>query len=257
VSEGQTICTVAEGVATVVFDRPEARNAMTWSMYDGLAKSCREIMENPDVKVAVFRGAGHDAFVAGTDIAQFKQFTADDGVRYEAHIASAIERMEAITKPTIAAVEGFCTGGGIIMAAACDFRIATPNAKFGVPIARTLGNCISAVNAARLIAGFGVARVKRMLMLSEMISAQEAKEATFVHTIAAPGEFDGTVAAMCARLKEHAPLTLEAAKEVMRRLMLEAMPDDEDLVRICYGSSDFQEGIDAFLNKRKPNWTGS
>lgn len=143
------------------------------------------------------------------------------------------------------------------MAAACDFRIATPNAKFGVPIARTLGNCISAVNAARLIAGLGMARAKRMLMLAEMIGADEAHAVTFVHTIAAPDAFDATVAQMCARLKEHAPLTMEAAKEVMRRLMLKAMPDDEDLVRICYGSSDFKEGIDAFLSKRKPNWTGS
>lgn len=255
-SDGEVHCTVTDGVASVVFDRPQARNAMTWAMYDGLARACREIAENPDVRVAVFRGAGGEAFVAGTDIAQFTEFTAEDGLRYEAHISISIERIETLTKPTIAAVDGWCTGGGLIIASACDFRIATPSAKFGVPIAKTLGNCLSAANVARLVAAFGQARVKRILMLAEMVSAEEAAALGFVHKIATPGELDAAVAGMCARLKEHAPLTMQASKEAMRRLMLSRLPDDEDLVRLCYGSADFKEGISAFLGKRKPNWQG-
>jgi enoyl-CoA hydratase/carnithine racemase len=256
-SEGEVRCTIADGVATVLFDRPQARNAMTWAMYDGLARACREIAENPDARVAVFRGAGGEAFVAGTDIAQFTEFTAEDGVRYESRIASVIERIETLPKPAIAVVEGWCTGGGLIIAAACDFRIATPSAKFGVPIARTLGTCISIANVARLVAAFGQARVKRILMLAEMVTAEEAAELGFVHSIAAPDTLDGTVADLCARLKAHAPLTMQASKEAMRRLLTSKLPDDEDLVRICYGSTDLKEGIAAFLGKRKPRWTGT
>ena len=255
-SDGEVHCTVTDGIASVVFDRPAARNAMTWTMYDGLARACREIAENPQVRVATFRGTGGEAFVAGTDIAQFTEFTAEDGLRYEVHISASIERIETLTKPTIAAVEGWCTGGGLIIASACDFRIATPGAKFGVPIARTLGNCISVANVARLIAAFGQARAKRILMLAEMVTAEEAATLGFVHTVAAPEELDRTLAAMCARLKGHAPLTMYASKEAMRRLLTHHLPDDEDLVRICYGSTDFKEGISAFLGKRKPNWTG-
>jgi enoyl-CoA hydratase/carnithine racemase len=256
VSEGEVHCRIEGGVAAVTFDRPSARNAMTWAMYDGLARACREIAENKDVRVAVFRGAGGEAFVAGTDIAQFTGYTAEDGVRYEQHIATSIERIEQLSKPTIAVVEGWCTGGGLIIAAACDFRIAANTARFGVPIARTLGNCLSVVNVARLIAAFGVARAKRMLMLAEMIGAEEALACGFVHELVSPEKIEACAQAMYARLKEHAPLTMQAAKEAMRRIVTSGLPDDEDLIRICYGSSDFQAGIAAFLAKTKPNWTG-
>lgn len=255
-SEGAVQFSVTDGVASVVFDRPHARNAMTWAMYEGLSRACKEIAGNPAIKVAVLRGAGGEAFVAGTDIAQFTEFTADDGVKYEERIAASIGEIEAIKKPMIAAVEGWCTGGGLIIAATCDFRIATPSAKFGVPIVKTLGNCLSVENVARLIAAFGQARVKRVLMLAEMVGADEAKELGFVHTIAEPAEFDGAVAQMAGRLKEHAPLTMQASKEAMRRLLHAKIPDDVDLVRLCYGSKDFKEGISAFLGKRKPNWQG-
>src|SRR4029453_11387000 len=123
-------------------------------------------------------------------------------------------------------------------------------------IARTLANCLSIANAARLIAAFGVARAKRILMLAEMIGAEEALTCGFVHALVGPGEIAATVEAMCTRLKDHAPLTMQASKEVTRRIISSNLPDDDDLIRICYGSSDFQEGIAAFLAKRKPNWTG-
>jgi len=171
---------VADGVATIVFDRPEARNAMTWSMYYGLAQALESISADPAVSVAVLRGAGHEAFVAGTDIAQFTAFEgAADGLRYEHQIHAAVERLERVMKPTIAVVEGWATGGGLIIAAACDFRLAVPNARFGVPIARTLGNCLSIANVARLVHAFGPARTKRMLMLAETISAEEASACGF------------------------------------------------------------------------------
>jgi len=256
-SEGRVHYSKASGIASVVFDRPEARNAMTWAMYGELAASCESIAADDGVRVAVFRGAG-GAFVAGTDIQQFTAFAGgEDGIAYERRIDAAISQIENLPKPVIAVVEGACVGGGIMIAAACDFRIATAAARFGVPIARTLGNCLSVENAARLVAQFGVGRTKRMLMLAELISAEEAAACGFVDVLTAPAEVEAKLAEMCHRLLGHAPLTMRAAKEAIRRITLENLPKGDDLIRSCYGSADFKEGVDAFLAKRNPEWRGS
>ena len=255
-SEGTVHYEVKDGIASIVFDRPEARNAMTWAMYEGLAQALETIATDEAVRVAVLRGMGHEAFVSGTDIAQFKAFTgAEDGLLYEHRIKVAIDRIERLMKPTIAIIEGWATGGGLIIAAACDFRIAAPNARFGVPVARTLGNCLSIANVARLVGAFGQARVKRILMRAEIVDAEEAAACGFVE-LAQAGEIEAKLGAMCGRLKEHAPLTMFAAKEALRRIALANLPDDEDLIHTCYDSADFKEGVNAFLAKRKPNWQG-
>jgi enoyl-CoA hydratase/carnithine racemase len=257
VSEGRTTYEVKNGVAYVVFDRPEARNAMTWAMYDGLAKACDAIEQDAAVKVAVFRGAGGEAFVAGTDIQQFTTYkSGEDGIAYERGIDAAIEKIERVAKPCIAVTEGWVTGGGIIIAAACDFRVATPTARFGVPIARTLGNCLSVGNIARLVAHFGPARVKRMLLLADMIGADEAYACGFVDEVVPKDAIEEKVKSLCDRLKTHAPITMYAAKETMRRLTLANLPDCDDIIRKTYGSEDFREGVSAFLAKRKPEWKG-
>ena len=256
-SEGKVHYSVKDGIATIVFDRPEARNAMTWAMYDGLAQALGQIASDHDVRVAVLRGQGHEAFVAGTDIAQFMAFEdAADGVRYEHHINISIDRLEKLAKPTIAVVEGWATGGGLILAAACDFRLAAPNARFGIPIARTLGNCISISNVARVVQAFGQARAKRILLAAEIISAEETAGIGFAELVKAE-DLEGRLEEMCRRLSEHAPLTMFAAKEAMRRLVTSHLPDDDDLIRIVYGSSDFKEGVAAFMVKRKPEWSGN
>jgi enoyl-CoA hydratase len=255
-SEGHVHFRIDDGVARVVFDRPEARNAMTWAMYDSLMAACDAIARDANVRVALFRGTG-GAFVSGTDIGQFTQFKSDeDGIAYEARIDAAIARVDAVPVPVIALVDGWCTGGGLIIASACDFRVATPASRFGVPIARTLGNCLSVRNVARLVAGFGTARAKRMLMLAEMIGAEEAQACGFVNRIASPDAIEAETLALCATLKTHAPLTMRAAKEAIRRVTLAAVPGGDDLVRLCYGSADFHEGVDAFLSKRTPDWRG-
>ncbi|HXJ02079.1 MAG TPA: enoyl-CoA hydratase/isomerase family protein [Micropepsaceae bacterium] len=255
-SEGRVHYTKADGIATVLFDRPEARNAMTWAMYEGLAAACEAIASDADVRVAVFRGAG-GAFVAGTDIQQFTAFKdGEDGIAYERRIDAAIDGIERLHKPIIAVVEGVCVGGGLAIAAACDFRIATPSARFGVPIARTLGNCLSVGNVARLVAQFGPGRTKRMLMLAELISAEEALTCGFVDVLAPAGDIEAKLHDMCKRLLGHAPITMRNAKEAIRRIRVQNLPDGADLIRAAYGSADFKEGIDAFLAKRIPNWTG-
>lgn len=257
-SEGKVHLCVSDGIAAILIDRPEARNAMTWSMYEQLGAICEQIAGDASVKVATIRGAGGEAFVAGTDIAQFESFrTSDDGVAYEKVIDERIGQVERLPMPTIAIVEGWAIGGGLAISAACDFRIATPTASFGVPIARTLGNCLSMTNTARVVAAFGLPRAKKMLLLAETIGAAEAQSCAFVTEIAEPGELEAAVARMCKRLAGHAPVTMRVSKEAIRRLADEGLPQGEDLIRAAYGSVDFQRGVAAFLKKTRPVWTGA
>ncbi|GGF62574.1 enoyl-CoA hydratase [Azorhizobium oxalatiphilum] len=252
---GTTRLTIADGIATILFDRPQARNAMTWRMYEELYAACREItVRAGEVKVAVLRGVGGRAFVAGTDIEQFRTFTADDAVAYEEKVEACVAALEAIPVPTLAVVEGWAVGGGFAIANACDLRIATPGSRFGVPIARTLGNGLSASNLRRLQATLGLGMVKRMLLLAEMPVA-EAMPAGYVEVVSSEA-LDGHLAEVCARLAGHAPLTMQATKDALNRLALEAAPPDEDLIRLVYGSADFKEGIAAFTAKRPPDWQG-
>jgi len=257
-SNGNVRLSINNGIASILIDRPEARNAMTWSMYDALAAACDALLEDPSVRVATLRGAGGQAFVAGTDIEQFREFEEeDDGVRYEHAVESYVAKLEALPLPTIAIIDGYAIGGGLALAAACDFRIATPDARFGAPIARTLGNCLSTANVARILAGFGADRVARMLMLAENITADEAKACGFVYEIVAADQLDARAGELCEKLAAHAPLTMKAAKETIRRIIAEAPPSNEDLIRECYGSRDFRIGMEAFLDKKKPVWTGT
>jgi enoyl-CoA hydratase len=257
-SNGQVHLSIRDGIASILIDRPEARNAMTWAMYDELARICETIAGDSSIRVATFRGAGGEAFVAGTDIEQFRAFNSgEDGIAYEKVIDERIGRIERLPMPTVAIVEGWAIGGGLAITAACDFRIATPQSSFGVPIARTLGNCLSMANIARVVAAFGPARAKKMLLLAETIGAEEAKACGYVLEIAEAAELDAKAAALCARLAKHAPVTMRASKEGIRRVIGEGLPDGSDLIRACYGSRDFKEGVEAFMEKRKPAWTGS
>lgn len=256
-AEGQVHLCIEAGVASVVFDRPQARNAMTWSMYTALGDICTRLQNDSSVRVVTFRGAGGEAFVAGTDIEQFRSFqNGDDGIAYERIIDARIGQIEALPMPTVAIVEGWAIGGGLAIATACDFRIATPTARFGLPIARTLGNCLSMANAARVMAAFGIGRTKRMLLLAENLPADELLAAGYVTDIAAPDALDAAADALCKKLAANAPLTIRASKEALRRLVHAGLPDGSDLVRLCYGSRDFKTGIEAFLEKQRPVWSG-
>jgi len=244
-------------VATVIFDRPAARNAMTWQMYQQLDAACARIRQEEGLRVAVFRGAGGKAFIAGTDIAQFQAFrSGEDGIAYEEKMEATIGAVETLPVPTLAVIEGFCIGGGLAIAAACDLRIATPPSRFGVPIARTLGNCLSVANYARLVAGLGASRAKKILLLAENLSAEEALAGGFVSEIVEAADLDARVAELTERLAQHAPITMRVSKEAIRRLLHAGLPNGDDLVRECYGSDDFRIGVDAFVGKRTPQWTG-
>ena len=257
-SEGQVHLGLEGGIAAVVFDRPAARNAMNWAMYQQLGQICDQLQADAGVRVVTFRGAGGQAFVAGTDIEQFTAFqSGDDGVAYEKQIDQCIHKLESLPMPTVAVVEGWAIGGGLAIATACDFRMATPGSRFGVPIAKTLGNCLSVSNLARLVAVWGLPRVKRMLMLADIIGADEALECGFLLQLCEPDEIDTVRTALCERLAALAPVTQRVSKEGLRRLVSGSLPPDEDLIRLCYGSADFQEGVRAFVGKRSPAWKGA
>ena len=260
-SKGIVRVSVGGGIAAIVFDRPDARNAMTWVMYGQLADICKRLQTEPGVRVATFRGAGGSAFVAGTDIEQFRAFGSGekggtDGLAYERKIDEGIGLIESLPMPTVAVIEGWAIGGGLAIATACDFRIATPTSRFGVPIAKTLGNCLSIANLSRLCAAWGTARVKRMLLLADIIPADEALVAGYVLQLSPPDEIDSVLADLCERLAKLAPVTQRAAKEGLRRLVNHSLPADDDLIRLCYGSEDFRAGVHAFVGKTLPDWQG-
>jgi enoyl-CoA hydratase/carnithine racemase len=241
----------------VTFNRPAHRNAMTWAMYDGLLAACRQAAATPDLRVMVLRGAGGEAFVAGTDIAQFTDFDGGEaGVAYERRMSALLQELAAVPIPTVAVVAGYCVGAGLALAASCDLRLATHGSRFGVPVARTLGNCLSADTTALLVEHLGPGRTLDLLLRGRLMDADEARSAGFLSELAGDDEIDEVARSLVARLSEHAPLTMWAAKEVVRRLRGTRTPDDSDILRRVYGSDDFAGGVRAFLAKERPAWTG-
>ncbi len=245
-------------IVTVTFNRPEARNAMTWGMYQRLYEACEEVDADDAVRVLVLKGAGGKAFVAGTDISQFTQFKgAEDGLKYERDGDQRSGRIARVKKPVIAQLEGVAVGGGFGIAAGADIRIGTPDARFGVPIARTLGNCLSMKNYATFMDLIGPSRLKEMIFTGRLLSAEEALAAGFLHQVVPAGEIEAKVKEIADKVASHAPITLWVTKEAVRRIReSRPLPDGDDLIATTYGSADFREGVRAFVEKRPPRWTG-
>src|SRR5204862_2751935 len=211
------------------------------------------------IKVLVLQGAGDKAFASGTDINQFRAFTTPQhALEYESRIDRVLTQLEQCRVPTIAAITGACTGGGAGIAACCDLRIGTRTARFGFPIARTLGNCLSMANYSRLAALLGPARVKDIIFTARLVEAQEALALGLLSEVVEDVEALQRRADELAKLlANHAPLTLRATKEAMRRLQPRLSAEEgHDLILLCYMSQDFREGLDAFLTKRPPQWVG-
>ena len=256
--EQDVLFEVREGIGWLTFNRPDARNAMTFEMYGRLAEIAKDTTRDRSVRALVLTGAG-SAFVAGTDIGQFRSFTEErDPIEYEERMDAVLGAVEEVRVPTIAAIGGVATGGGLAIAAACYLRLASPNATFGVPIARTLGNCLSMVNLVRLASLIGSARVKELIFTARLVDAAEARAIGLVHEVAADeAALLPRAEELARRLATHAPRTLWATKEGLRRMRLRLLPEEgRDLVLSCYLSRDFREGVAAFMAKRKPEWTG-
>ena len=241
-------------VATLTINRPHVRNAMTFAMYGALADHCRAVATDPSVRVLILRATGDKAFVSGTDIKELRTIqSGEDGLAYEAMVDAAIDALEAVEKPVLCAIRGAVTGGGLAMAAASDIRIATPDARLGIPIARTLGNFISGATLARVVASVGDAQARRMLILGELVSAREAHALGFLTELADPDNLDARVREVAHQLAANAPKTIAAVKVALRRMRTACLPNVDDLVHRCYDSAAFREGVAAFLEKRRPD----
>ena len=248
---------INDGIALITFNRPQSRNALTFDMYERLAATCGRTDELA-IKAIVITGAGDKAFAAGTDIAQFRAFrTADDALAYEARISAVLNAIEQCPVPTVAAINGACTGGGAGIAAACDIRLTSTTLRFGVPIARTLGNCMSSDTLSRLVSLVGAAATRELLLTARLVEADEAKSMGLVSEILP--DRDAVLARameLATTMAGHAPLTMRAVKEALRRTRQAQACEYPDLIEMCYTSEDFREGLTAFLEKRKPQWQG-
>jgi enoyl-CoA hydratase len=259
VTASTTVFMARGPVASFTINRPEAGNAMTWAMYDALVEACDRVDAAPEVRVFVIRAAGA-TFCPGTDISQFTSFsTREDGIEYERRLEACVSRIERVSVPTIAQVEGIAAGGGCAIALACDLRVCSPAARFGVPIARTLGNGLSFENCARLVEHFGMGRTRTMLITGRFVDAAEAAASGVVTQLAEPADVARVVDELAAAILRNAPLTMRAAKQALNRLAARRRQDAgevADLVADCYASADFREGVASFLAKRPPKFTG-
>jgi enoyl-CoA hydratase/carnithine racemase len=246
-------------IAYFTINRPEAGNAMTWAMYDALVDACEQVDADAALRGFVIRAAG-PTFCPGTDIGQFTAFsTREHGLEYERRLEACVSRIERVSIPTIAQVEGIAAGGGCAIALACDLRVCSTAARFGVPIARTLGNGLSFENCARLVEHFGIGRARAMLITGGFIDAAEAAASGAVTRLAEPADVERVVEELAAAISRNAPLTIRAAKQALGRLALQRRHDAgniPDLVADCYASADFREGVSSFLSKRPPTFTG-
>ena len=255
--------TVDNQIGHIILNRPHRRNALTFDMYQRIGEICATVGTESDsnqVKVLILSGNGDAAFAAGTDISQFQNFTgASDGIRYEENMEFVLNQIDACNVPTIAALNGFVTGGGAGIASSCSIRIGSKDLKVGVPIARTLGNCLAIGTLRRFVALIGLARTRYILLTAQLIDGQEASTAGFINelltnkTAVMKRAFE-----LAESIKTFAPLTLKASITSLNRLQKAPMiPSDEDIVEMCYGSDDFKEGVKAFFEKRKPDWQGN
>lgn len=251
---------VRGAVAWLTLNRPQTRNALTTAMYDGIADACARAGADDKVRAMVIQGAGDKAFASGTDIAHFTEFTEREALlAYEKRVARTMEALDGFAKPLIAAVHGACTGGGVGIAAACDLRLGTADARVGVPIARTLGNCMTVNSIVRLSSILGQSRVVEMVFTARIYTGTEAKEAGFFNELLeGKPQLDARAAELAETVAGMAPLTLRATKEQVRRLRAAAAQgvDSRDLADMCFFSADFQGAVRAFLDKRKPVWQG-
>jgi enoyl-CoA hydratase/carnithine racemase len=254
--EGNVLLDQAGPVATLTLSRPAALNALTWAMYQQMEAHLEHLAADNTVRVIVIRGEGK-AFAAGTDIQQFTGFTAEDGIAYEHKMEAIVERLYAFSRPTIAAIHGPAAGAGLVIASVCDLRYATPTSRLGVPIARTLGNCLTLKNYQHLADAIGAMKTKEMLFTGRLLTSADALQYGFLTAIVDEERLTSHVTEVAQQISSLAPLTIRAVKEGQRRLnAAERAIDFDDVIATVYGSSDFAEGVRAYLEKRKPIWRG-
>ena len=254
---GRTVLVRRGALARLVLDNPRARNALTAAMYEQLADHCAALAADPEVRLVVLEGAG-GAFAAGTDVADLVAVgDGAAGVAYEGEITRVLDAVRALRVPVVALVQGPAVGGGLALLACCDLVYATPDARFGAPVARTLGNCVSPATIARMRAVMGRALATDLLLTGRLASAEEVLAAGMLRAVLPADELEAVVEDLLARVTACAPLSVAASKELGQRLDDRATAvERDDVFEAVYGSQDFREGVTAFLTKRRPVWRG-
>ena len=248
-----------DGIAEVKFNRPEVRNALTFEMYEAVYNLCAEANEKEEIRAIIFAGVDSSAFASGTDISLLQGITdGKGGIDYEERIERVVGMVERCRVPTIAAIAGACTGGGAALATACDLRIGAKNMRFGYPMAKTLGNCLSLPNSARLIFLIGPGRFKELLLTARLMGAEEALAAGLIsEVVQEPIDVLTRAHELAVLIARNAQLTIWAAKEAVRRLYEKLQSADfNDVIERCYRSDDFQLGVESFITKQAPKWLG-
>jgi len=248
-------------LATVVFDRPQVRNAFNLAMWTRLPEVVDELTRDDAVRAVVFRGAGDEAFASGADISEFREHRKDrqTAEAYNARTEAAYRALEACPKPTVAMIYGYCMGGAMAIAMACDLRFAAGSAKFGIPAAR-LGIIYGSHSVRRLVSLVGPSAAKDILFSARTFDAAEALGLGFVDRVVPAGELAAYTHEYLARVAGNAPLTVRGAKRVIEAIVedggLAARAEIERLQLEAFESEDYREGTAAFLEKRRPRFRG-
>jgi enoyl-CoA hydratase/carnithine racemase len=257
-ADGALLVRRSDHLVEVVFNRPERHNAFTSGTYEGLLKVCAELRHDTEARVVVFRGAGGRAFAAGNEISEFTSLGGgSDGVAYEARVGRVLRGIAELPQVTVAAVEGICVGGGLAVATHCDLRVATEGSRFGYPIARTLGNALSAFIVYRCASVFGESLTREMLLASRLVDAARAHAVGAVMSVVGPEGLDEEVRDLASGIAAASARTITATKEQLLRRSdtLEVSPaDDVERLEAVYGAADFREGVRAFLAKERPRF---
>jgi enoyl-CoA hydratase len=258
---GRVLTERTEAVGTILLDHPERRNAISADMWSGLLDAAQTFGADDTIRVIVIRGAGDTAFAAGADISQFgeRRSNSDANRSYDQSTAKANAALANLSKPLIAAIHGFCIGGGLAVALNADIRIAADDAQFTIPAAR-LGLGYGAAGIGGLVRLVGPSAAKRIFFMADRFGASEALDMGLVNKVVPKAELDDTVAQWAATIGGNAPLTIRAVKAAVREL---ARPEAErdfamvdEMTRQCFDSEDYKEGVAAFMAKRKPDFRG-
>lgn len=249
-------------IATLTFNRPERRNAITFDMWNLLQRLLVDLKDDPQVRVIVLRGAGQEAFAAGADISEFgtHRNNAAKATLYNAAFDAAMDMAEAVGKPTLCLISGACVGGGCEFATACDIRIAADNARFGVPIAR-LGLPVGFREMRRMVRLIGHAKTMELLLTAEIIPAAEALHIGLVNHVVPLDTVEAFTYDMAQKIADLAPVVHRVHKDILRIVLenpaLDGLtPAHHALAVSPFDTEDFQEGWRAFLDKRPPHFRG-
>ncbi|MBN8890075.1 MAG: enoyl-CoA hydratase [Rhodospirillales bacterium 70-18] len=259
---GRMIARIEGAIGWMIFNNPERRNAVSLDMWQAMPAILDRFEQDPAVRVIVLTGMGERAFVAGADISQFEQqrASADQVAHYDGISGEANRRLAVCPKPTIAMIRGYCIGGGVGIAVACDLRIAAEGAKFGVPATR-LGLGYGADGVKKLMDLVGPSHTKEIFFTARHFSAAEALGMGLANRVLPEADLEAYVRAYCATIAENAPLTIKAVKITVGELAKESPRVDHDLcakvVQACFDSEDYVEGRRAFMEKRKPVFRGA